>query len=347
MSYIDENGILKVLVINEGQGTSAYYKREQLARDGGAFEGGLVFLDHPGRHEEADRPERSLRDLVGPIVGVPQFDENGPEGPGLYGECRVATHWRPFVEELEPAVSIRAGGTAVVEEIDGKRVRVAEKFLPGAGFDLVTKAGRGGKLVPLLEASQSMVDTFMESQAFLESDGSSVEMRFLEWAGTSAQEDSMELKEALARIAELETEVSTLTEAATARETENAQLREAIALREARTFVESKLAESKLHALSVTRLTESLVGQATLTEAGQLDQAALSEAVEAAVVAERGYVEGLGLGSVIHGMGAPAGDDDEAKVKAQLRERQVKRYLTEGATQERAEAMADAFMERG
>jgi len=347
MPYINKDGVATVLMINEGQGTSAFYERDQLERDGAAFTGN-VYIDHPGRNEEADRPERSLRDLVGPIVGTPVFDENGREGPGLYGQCRVATHWRPFVEELGPAVSIRAGGTAVVKVKEGKRVRVAEKFNPGAGFDFVTRAGRGGKLVPLLEAAQGKVDTFMESQAFLESDDShSLETRFLEWAETPKQEDSMELQEALDRITTLEGENVTLTEAAAAKESETAQLREALALRDAREIITSKLAETKLHPMSVTRLTEQLVSGVKLTEAGALDQPGLEVAIEEATTGELGYLEGLGLTPGIRGQGAPAEDADELKAIEALRTRQVERYLKEGMSQERADAAANAFMERG
>ena len=111
--FVNDEGIAQVLMINEGQGASAYYEKEQLARDGSAFDGGLVFIDHPGRQESKDRPERSLKDLVGPIVGTPTFDENGSEGPGLYAGVKVAPWWKPFLEHhglilVRPSVRVVA-----------------------------------------------------------------------------------------------------------------------------------------------------------------------------------------------------------------------------------------------
>ena len=70
MKFINKEGIARVRVISPGQGSSAFYKEEQLARDVHAFDGGLVFIDHPGKKESKDRPERSLKDLAGPIVGT-------------------------------------------------------------------------------------------------------------------------------------------------------------------------------------------------------------------------------------------------------------------------------------
>ena len=57
MKFINDEGIAHVRVISPGQGSSAYYKEEQLARDVDAFTGGLVYIDHPGRKEAKDRPD--------------------------------------------------------------------------------------------------------------------------------------------------------------------------------------------------------------------------------------------------------------------------------------------------
>ena len=349
--FIDKNGIARVRVISPGQGTSAYYKEEQLKRDVDAFDGGLSFIDHPGKSEQRDRPERSLRDLVGPIVGTPVYEEHGREGPGVYGAVKVAKHWRPFIEELGSTlgVSLRAGGSAVFEAIGGKKVKVAEKFNPGAGFDFVTKAGRGGKMVPLLEAATSAADgavrDWLGSANFTESDdGRTDEERFLEYLD-KGQEDQMEKKEtdlqtaltaAEAKVTVSEEQVKTLT-------TENARLAEALGLRQAQDIITEALNKVKLLVPTKERIAKSLAEKAPLVD-GKLDTGKLATMLEETIKEETEYAESITKKPGITGMGggAPAEDDDGAK---RLFDRKKKQYLKEGKSEAEATQMAETFTE--
>jgi hypothetical protein len=351
MKFIDRDGIAHVRVITPGQGTSAFYKEEQLARDAEAFNGGLVFIDHPGRKESKDRPERSLRDLVGPIVGTPMYEKDGKAGAGLYGDVRVAKHWRPFLEDLgaDIGVSIRAGGSAVMEKIGGKKIKVAEKFNPGATFDFVTQAGRGGKMVALEAATataDAKVNEFMEAAAFVESDGRTEEARFMEWLNEETEEEPMELKEAQDKLTEAEGLVVTLTKERDDALEDNAKLAEAIALRDARDKITEAVNDKKndLPDVTRTRLIESLTKAAPMKE-GKLDEEALTTLMEEAIKKEVEYIESLSKTKPgIKGMGESEPVTDEAGKKA-LYESKVKRYLAEGKSKEDAERMARLFTE--
>ena len=352
MKFINEEGIARVRVIEPGQGTSAFYKEGQLARDNHAFDGGLVFIDHPGLKERKDRPERSLKDLAGPIVGTPEYDKNGPVGPGLYSEFRVAKHWREFVEELGPAVSLRAGGKAVMESIDGKQTKVAEKFNPGAGYDLVTKAGRGGKMVPLYEAATAMADgkvsEFMESAGFVESDGRSEEERFMEWLEDEpkGEGDKMELTEVQVKLTEAEGQVTTLTEANETLTKENAKLAEAIALRDAKDIITEAVNDKKheLHDATKERLIEALVKAAPMKE-GKLDEESLTTLIEAEIKGAKEYLESIVKTKPgITGMGESSGtDDDEAGHEARVARKAASYFAERKGTEEECKRMAELF----
>ena len=355
MKFIDENGIARVRIISPGQGTSAYYKENQLARDGSAFTGGHVHINHPSRSEAKDRPEGDLLTLVGPIVGTPEYEERGPVGPGLYGNLKVASWWRPFVEELgaDIGASIRAGGSAVMEkvaELGGKVTKVCERFNPGAEFDLVTKAGRGGKLVPMIEAAiaeaSGNVTQFMEAAGFVESDGRSEEERFMEWLDRpKGEEDQMELKEAQTKLTEAEAQVATLTKDNEALTAEKARLAEAIALRDAAVIIaEAVNKKTDLPEATRTRLIENLTKAAPLKE-GKLDKEALTTLIEAQIKAEGEYVEAITPKAKpgIKGMGESGGNDDWAGHEARVARKAASYFAERKGTEEECKRMAELF----
>jgi len=348
--FIGADGIARVRLIEPGQGSSAYYETEQLERDAGVFQDGLVFIDHPGKKEQKDRPERSLRDLVGPIVGTPRYEANGKVGPGLYGSVKVAKHWQPFIEDLGPdiGVSIRATGSRVEKKINGKRVMVAEKFNPGAGFDFVTQAGRGGKMVPLFEAAQTAaegkIQDWMAHTEFTEMDsGRSEEARFLDYLehgqeGMMPNEGATTLVEAQSQIATLTTERDKLLK-------DNAKMAEAIALRDARdkiTEVVNDKKYEKLPDVTKQRLIESLTKSAPMKE-GKLDEEALAKLIENAIKVEGEYVESLTARKPgVRGMGE-GGEVKDDEGHKRLMETKTQEYMRAGKSKEDAERMAGIF----
>ncbi len=336
--FLRPDGTVRVRIIGPGKGSSAYYEADQLKRDMHVFpKGTQVFLDHPGRREESDRPERSIRDLCAVSTIDPVWDDNGPKGPGPYTEVKVLTPYRPLIEELGDSigVSIRAAGSVVTKKIGGESVRVAEKFTSG-GFDFVTKAGAGGAVVPLTEAARPGVSEFVE--AFLadhpqESETSeSARALFVEWAtgGSHVEEEDMELKE---QLAQAQAENAALKESKT-------QLEKALVLKEAADVVgEIVLAEKDLAEVTRARIRGQFKDVSPLKE-GKLDRDALTAAVKEAIKAERAYIESFKPHGVT-GMGPASGTDNG---KARLREALIATYLEQGEPKEKAEKLADLAM---
>lgn len=142
------------LIEGDRWGSSGYYSREMLERDGPQVwpYGTQVFLDHPGIAEQHDRPERSVRDLAGKIVTAPVY-----EGDGLYADVEFYPHMAPVIEAMweDVGMSIRAAGTAEHGERDGRSGPVITSLSEGVSVDVVTRAGAGGKLVALLESARA------------------------------------------------------------------------------------------------------------------------------------------------------------------------------------------------
>lgn len=363
--FIGADGIARVRMISPGQGSTAYYTEEVLRNAGPAFKkrwdekkggyvGGLVFIDHPGKSERKDRPERSLRDLIGPIVGTPRYEANGKAGPGLYGDVRVASYWRPLVEEQGDTmgVSIRASGKVSEAQIDGKRTLVAEKFNPGAEFDFVTRSGRGGRAaMPLFEAAQTAaegkIQDWMEHTEFTEMDsGRSEEERFLDYL-ENGQEGTMPDKEVQEQLTEAQGQVATLTTERDRLLADNAKMAEAIALRDARDKITEAVNDKKYEKLpDVTkeRLIESLTKSAPMKE-GKLDEEALTKLVEDAIKVEVEYVESLTAKKPgVRGMGE-GGEVEDDEGHKRLMETKTQEYRRRGMSEDAAKRAAEIFCE--
>lgn len=143
------------LIEGDRWGSSGYWPRDLVERDGPKAwpAGTLMYLDHPTSTEEAERPERSVRDLAAQIVTTPAY-----EGDGLYAMVETFAHAQPLIESLAGKVglSIRANGTASPGIVGGRSGMVVESVAPSAlnSVDFVTVAGAGGKLVSLAEAAR-------------------------------------------------------------------------------------------------------------------------------------------------------------------------------------------------
>ena len=156
-----EPGRMRIrLIEGDRWGSSGYYSNEVLERDGAAaFPAGTqMYLDHPTFTEDAERPERSVRDLAGRLTEAARFDSDG-----LYADVEVFPHWRPLIEGLSDAIglSIRAGGIREQGEApDGRSGPVVTALAESNGshsVDFVTRAGAGGQIMDLLESARSVV----------------------------------------------------------------------------------------------------------------------------------------------------------------------------------------------
>lgn len=154
-------GLRTVKVMDPGWGASGYYPADVIQRDGPTIfpAGTHMYFDHPTLDEAAARPERSLRDLAGVTTKPAAWNPAGAAGPGLYTEAKVVDAYRPLIDQMAPhiGVSIRALGEAAKGEAEGRKGLIVHRMVEGRSIDFVTKAGRGGQVLPLLEAARADV----------------------------------------------------------------------------------------------------------------------------------------------------------------------------------------------
>lgn len=153
----------QITIIEAGWGSSGYYSREVLARDGAkAWPAGThMYLNHPGEFEDSDRPERNVADLVGVIASTPRM-----EGNALVAEADVFAHWTPMINEVAPhiGVSIRAMGEMEYGEAEGRQGVIIKSLDEGISVDYVTKAGAGGKVGQLIESARAQSASIEEAR---------------------------------------------------------------------------------------------------------------------------------------------------------------------------------------
>jgi len=147
-------GRILLTLITPGQGSSGDYANEVIAKaaEEKAFpRGTLGMIDHDTDTERMERPEGSLRNLA--LV----LDEDAyvGEGGALQAEAKIASAWRDLVEDFHEHIgaSIYASAEISVNESGQK---VVERIVPNPfnRTDLVTVAGRGGKIEQVLEAAK-------------------------------------------------------------------------------------------------------------------------------------------------------------------------------------------------
>jgi len=151
-----ETGLLPIQFISPGWGSSGYYSRkvlEQAATDRVIPAGTHMYADHPTDTEHIERPGRSIKDLMAVTVEDAKVNGDG----ALVGEVQVVPAWRDLLETVRDhiGVSIRGSATDIVEgEAEGRRGGIVEGLVaPVISVDFVTRAGRGGKVLRVLESA--------------------------------------------------------------------------------------------------------------------------------------------------------------------------------------------------
>ena len=145
-------GTFLLQLISPGTGSSGTYTESALkqAADDGVFKAGtLSFIDHLTEDQEWSRPEGSLKDLAGVLAEDARWDDRLN---ALVAEATIFEHWRPILEDMKDSigVSIRAVGEAE-DTADG---RVITKITEARSVDFVTRAGRGGRVLEILESAR-------------------------------------------------------------------------------------------------------------------------------------------------------------------------------------------------
>ena len=145
--------------ITPGWGSSGYYSTEvieQAATDKVIPKGTHMYADHPTASEDAERPIRSIKDLMAVTTEDAYLSPTG----SLVGEVAIVPDWQPLLQTVaeDIGVSIRGSATDIVEgEAEGRRGGIIEGLVaPLFSVDFVTRAGRGGKVLALLESARAV-----------------------------------------------------------------------------------------------------------------------------------------------------------------------------------------------
>lgn len=148
-------GKMLVQFISPGWGTSGYYGPkvlEEAATNRVIPAGTHMYADHPTADDRKTRPERSIRDLMAVTTSDAQLSDSG----ALVGEVRVLAPYQSLIEDLKDhiGVSILGDATDIYEgEADGRRGRIIAGLDKVHSVDFVTRAGRGGQVLSLLESA--------------------------------------------------------------------------------------------------------------------------------------------------------------------------------------------------
>ena len=153
-SALSPKGIYRARLIEaDVQGSSGFYPAEILRRDGAtAFPAGTpIYLDHPTRSDEMERPERSVREMAGILLDPANYEE-APDGRGLFARVQFFEDVRDLIKSRweHVGLSIRAAG----EVEDTPEGRIVRSIREGLSVDVVTRPGAGGRLVTMTESSK-------------------------------------------------------------------------------------------------------------------------------------------------------------------------------------------------
>lgn len=186
----------RVALIEVGLGNfvdGAFYSEESLQKSFSIFEGKKVYADHPSRTDEVDRPERSVRDILGHFENC-RYEKS--DGVGMITADLVptddeSTKWaesqmihalkfkQKFPDKEFIGLSINASGQAeevpieeAMQMVKGRaldklyrakemgitKVNYVTQIEDAISCDLVTEAGAGGKILKLLEEAKMAKD---------------------------------------------------------------------------------------------------------------------------------------------------------------------------------------------
>lgn len=150
-------GRYAVQLIDAGWGSSGYYSLQVLAEAAAnrVFPAGLhMYADHPhGDGSGLDgRGNRSVRDLWAVLESDATLTDSG----ALVAEIRVFSPYRPLIDDMRDDIglSIRAVGMSEAGEIGGRRGQIITSIDEASSVDFVSAAGRGGRILQLIESAQ-------------------------------------------------------------------------------------------------------------------------------------------------------------------------------------------------
>lgn len=181
-SVAADGTVKNVLLIRSGPGNlgDRHYYPDALLKSAvaaGLFEGARMYLDHPDEVSERVQPGRSVRDLAGfysdaytrsyvdpelgrTTLGVFATFHPAVDDPKVASLVRTCVEYaKRFPTKAYAGLSIMAFGEGSPGLIDGEEWNIVSVISQIDSVDMVTKAGAGGSLVPLIKESYSMPKT--------------------------------------------------------------------------------------------------------------------------------------------------------------------------------------------
>ncbi len=163
---------VEVTVIHPGwSANDRYYDPNVLKESVDLFVNCKAYADHPGRSSEVDRPERSVRDIVGYYPKV-WLDEFG----AIKAQLKVlgeAVEWLwPLIEETVRtgvdlvSTSINALGKVTEGEVAGRKGAIVNKIVKANSADVVTTAAAGGKFERILASDREMTGDLLAAMDY-------------------------------------------------------------------------------------------------------------------------------------------------------------------------------------
>lgn len=147
------DGRFLIQLLSPGWGSSGYYSAEMVQRDGpAAFPAGThCYVDHAGLMEQHDRDGlRSIRDLAAVLTEDAHWDQSLQS---LVAEIRVLAPYRTMLADMSEDIGMSITGSAVAEtgEAEGRTGLLITELVQGYSCDFVAFAGRGGRVLQVLE----------------------------------------------------------------------------------------------------------------------------------------------------------------------------------------------------
>jgi hypothetical protein len=148
-------------IIAPGQGSSMFYSKEVLRRDGPSiFKKGLqMFWNHATEGEDETRPEGDLNRQAAVLTSDAYWDDKGPVGEGVYAKYKAFSDYKDRIAERVQhgavAVSWKGWASSTMGQVAGKATKIAQKLLRAESVDFVTLAGAGGAIARASEAANS------------------------------------------------------------------------------------------------------------------------------------------------------------------------------------------------
>lgn len=148
-----------IRIIAPGQGSSGFYPKEVLKRDGPKIftPGTHMYYNHPTPTQEMERPEDDLHYQAGVLTSGALWQEDGPLGEGLYAKHKVFSDFKDRIRERAEygciGVSWRGFGIKEDGQVAGKVTKIFKELKRAISVDFVTRAGAGGAIVRASEAA--------------------------------------------------------------------------------------------------------------------------------------------------------------------------------------------------